>query len=452
MERTNKLLRVLGVVFGLAAVVGSMIGQGILRSPGVVADATSSPTLIIGLWLLAAAIACLNALVFAELGAAIPRAGGHYAFVHRAFGGKISVLVAFSVLIGLFSAMAYLSFVVGEFLVRIGVGGGELSPATLALVALAIFAAINATGTKISGFSQIVLSSFKAAVLLGLVIVLFAADGSAALAPSPAASDAPGLLRNGWLPLGTALVVVLSTYGGWWNVVFYGEEIKDPGRAVPRALFGGILSVAALYIVINLAMLHVLSPDQMAGSNLVAADAAAVVFGPRGDFLLTCFGILSVGAVANLNLMSTTRLTFAVARAGIIPRSFSQVDARGTPMRAMLLVVVCAAAMIVSGSYLTLISLSESVFLPVMLLIAFSVIALRRKEPDLPRPFRIPFYPWPVYASIVVQLALLTVYIAQNPFYATMGFVLVGAMWLVFQIVAWLRGHRGIAGADAEDL
>ncbi|WFL78009.1 amino acid permease [Altererythrobacter arenosus] len=449
MQQKNQLLRVLGVVFGLAAVVGSMIGQGILRSPGVVAEATSSPAVIIALWLLAAGIACLNALVFAELGAAIPRAGGHYAFIHRAFGGKVSLLAAFAVLIGLFSAMAYLSFVVGEFLVRLGVGGGELSPAVLALGALALFAAINATGTVISGFSQIVLSMVKGAVLVGLVVVLFAAP---AAAPPPDNTLDGGLLRNGWLPLGTALVVVLSTYGGWWNVVFYGEEIKDPGRAVPRALFGGILSVAALYIVINLAFLHVLTPDKMAGSNLVAADAAGVVFGPRGDFLLTCFGVLSVGAVANLNLMSTTRLTFAVARAGILPRSFSVVGRRGTPLRAMMLVVVAAALMIVSGSYLTLISLSESVFLPVMLGIAFAVLALRRKEPHLPRPFKVPWYPWPVYASIVVQLALLVVYIAQNPFYALSGFVLVGAMWAVFQLVARMRGGTGIAGAEVEDL
>ena len=449
MQQKNQLLRVLGVVFGLAAVVGSMIGQGILRSPGVVAEATSSPAVIIGLWVLAAGIASLNALVFAELGAAIPRAGGHYAFIHRAFGGKVSSLAAFAVLIGLFSAMAYLSYVVGEFLVRLGVGGGEISPGILALGALALFAAINATGTVISGFSQILFSMLKGAVLIGLVVVLFAAPGAAP--PVEAASDV-GLLRNGWLPLGTALVVVLSTYGGWWNVVFYGEEIKDPGRAVPRALFGGILSVAALYIVINLAMLHVLTPDEMAGSNLVAADAAAKVFGPNGDLFLTVFGVLSVGAVANLNLMSTTRLTFAVARAGIIPRSFSVVGKRGTPLRAMMLVVVAAALMILSGSYLTLISLSESVFLPVMLGIALAVLALRKNEPDLPRPFKVPWYPWPVYASILVQLVLLTVYIAQNPFYAVSGFVLVGLMWLVFQAVAWMRGERGIAGADVEDL
>lgn len=444
MHDHRHLLRVLGIIFGLAAVVGSVIGQGILRSPGVVADATGSPTIIIGLWVAGALISCLMALPFIELGAAIPRAGGPFAFVHRAFGGKVSVVAMFAMLIGNFASMAYFCIVVGEFLVRLGVGGGEIAPMWFGMGLLVICALLNATGTRLSGLSQIVMSSIKGMVLLALVIALFASDG---VAPSPETEP----LRQGWGAFGTAIVVVLTTYAGWWNVSAFGEEIESPGRAMPRAIIGGILGVAVIYLLINLAMLHVMTPDQMAGSELVAADAAGVVFGPSADFALTCFGVLSVGAIANLGLMTYTRLTFAAARAGIFPQLLAVVGEHGTPLRAMMLVVVASALLMLTGSYLALVSLGETIFLPVMIAVSVAVIILRKREPQLPRPFRVPFYPFSIHAGIVVLSALLVVYIAQDPFYSLAGFVLVGICWLLFQISHWLRGQRGIGGATIED-
>jgi len=444
MHDHKHLLRVLGVIFGLAAVVGSVIGQGILRSPGVVADATGSPAIIIGLWVAGALISCLLALPFIEMGAAIPRAGGPFAFVHRAFGGKVSVVAIFAMLIGNFAAMAYFCIVVGEFLVRLGVGGGEISPVWFGMGLLVLCALLNATGTRLSGFSQIVMSSLKGMVLLALVIALFASDG---VAPAPD----PQPLRQGWGTFGTAIVVVLTTYAGWWNISAFGEEIENPGRAIPRALLGGIAGVAVIYLLINLAMLHVLTPDQMAGSELVAADAAGVVFGPQADFALTCFGVLSVSAIANLGLMTYTRLTFAAARAGIFPRALAYVGNHGTPLRAMALVLMASALLLLTGSYLALVSLGETIFLPVMILVSLAVIILRKREPDMDRPFRVPLYPFSIHAGIVVVVALLVVYIAQDPFYSLAGFVLVGICWLLFQISHWLRGHRGIAGAQIED-
>ena len=445
MQDRGHLLRILGVGFGIAAVVGSVIGQGILRSPGVIAQATGSEALIVALWIGGALVSCLFAFAYAELGAAIPRAGGSYAFIHRALGGHASLLAAFAMLVTGYSTIAYLCFVVGEFLVRLGVGGGAIGPGTFGTVLMILFALLNASGTRISGMAQIVLSSAKGLVLLGLVIALFASPGSA---PAPAEPT----LREGWLPLGTAVVVVLTTYGGWWNLAFYGEEMADPGRDVPRSLIGGILGVGALYVVINIAMLQVMTPGQMAGSNLVAADAAGAVFGPRGAFFLTCFGVLSVGAIASLSVMSYTRLTYALARARILPAALSTVSRRGTPLRAMALAVVASGLLMLTGSYLALVSLGETVFLPVLLGVMLSVIVLRRREPDLPRPFHVPFYPWSIYLSMAVLAALLVVFIAQDPFYSVAGFVLVGAMWLAFQAVAILRGKRGFTGAEAEDI
>ena len=134
----------------------------------------------------------------------------------------------------------------------------------------------------------------------------------------------------------------------------YGEEIADPGRAIPRALFGGIAAVTVLYLLVNAAMFHVLSPAALAMSDFAAADAAKNVLGDRGDTVFTAFGVISVGAIANMMLMTTTRIAFATARAGILPHRLAGVSARGVPLPAMLLVTLASAAFILSGTYLAL--------------------------------------------------------------------------------------------------
>ncbi|MFZ9395160.1 MAG: APC family permease [Erythrobacter sp.] len=446
MESTAKnrgeLLRVLGLAFGLAAVVGSVIGQGILRSPGVVAEATGSATVIIALWVAGALVAMLSALPYAELGAAIPRAGGHFAFIHRAFGDRVALAAGYAVMFLSTTVIAMLSFVTGEFLVRLGVGGGALGPVELGIGVTVLFTLVNAAGTRISGGSQIALSTLKGLVLIALVVALFGGEPAAPV-------EQPVLLRNGWLALGTAMLMIMNTYSGWWDVAFYGEEFRDPGRQVPRALFGGILSIAALYILVNLAMLHVLTPDQMAGSNLVAADAAGMVFGDRGDTFLTLFGVLSVGAITNIQIMTGSRALYALARARVLPGWLEKVDRRGTPIRAMLLGSSIGAALILTGTYQALASMSVSIGQGLIVMAMASVIVLRRREPDLPRPFRMPLYPWSIIAALAVALVLLVVFIAQDPFYSLSGFVVVLVLWTLVDVV--LKRRANLAALDERE-
>lgn len=436
------MLRVLGLAFGLAAVVGSVIGQGILRSPGVVAEATGSGAVIIALWVAGALIALLSALPYAELGAAIPRAGGHFAFIHRAFGDRVALAAGFAVMFLSTTTIAMLSFVTGEFLVRLGVGGGALGPVEMGIAVTALFTLVNATGTRISGASQIAFSSLKGLVLVALVVALFGGEA----APSV---EQPVALRSSWLAMGTAILVIINTYNGWWDVVFYGEEMQDPGRQVPRALIGGILSVAALYIMVNLAMLHVLTPDQMAGSNLVAADAAGIVFGDRGDNFLTLFGVLSVGAITNLQIMTAARVHYALARARVLPEWFETVDRRGTPIRAMLFCSVIGAAFILTGTYEALSSMTVSIGQGLIVMAMASVVVLRRSEPNLPRPFKMPLYPFSIIAALVVSIALLVVFIVQDPFYSLSGFIVVAVLWAFFDLV--FKRHANLAAIDVRE-
>lgn len=434
MHQKGHLLRIFGIGFGLAAVVGGVVGQGILRSPGIVAQATADPLMIAGLWILGALIAMLSALAYAELGAAIPRAGGGFAFVSRAMGEKAGVLAGLALVVELVTVLAMLCFVVGEFLFRLGVGGGEFGPAALGMASLALFTAINASGTRASGYTQILLASLKGIVLLGLVIALFGGP------QAPAPVHAPEPLRAGWLAMGTAIMLIMNTFAGWQNVVFYGEELRDPGRQLPRAIFGGIAATGVLYLLVNLAMLHVMTPDQMAGSVFVAADAVGIVFGGNADTMLTAFGVLSVGAIANFMLLTGARAVFALGRARVLPEACSLVDRRGTPYIALLLVVIAGGLLLLTGSYIALASMAITISQLSVVLITGCAIILRRKKPELKRPYKAPLYPFSVGLALAINVALLAVYIAQGPFHAISGLVLLGVLWVVFVSTMALRG------------
>jgi APA family basic amino acid/polyamine antiporter len=440
---SNKLLRVFGIAFGLAAVVGGVVGQGILRTPGVAAEATGSPIVIMAIWVAGAAVAMISAFAFAELGAAIPRAGGAYAFIFRAFGERIGVLAAFMLLLSFITNISFLAFVTGEFLTRLGMGGGIYSPTIMGIGLIILFTAVNALGTRTTGATQIMISAMKGMFLVGLVVALF---GGAPSAVIPAADSQ--ILRDGWLPIGTAMLVVIGAYNGWWDVVFYGEEFKDPSREIPRALFGGILGVAGLYLLVNLALLHVMSPGQMAGSNFVAADAAGIVFGERANYFITIFGILSVGAIGNLALMTATRLVYSLARAEILPHSMSKVNKRGTPTAALLFSAIVAAVIIILGGYKELSSMGVSLFQGVAVLAILAVIGLRKSEPGLERPFKTPWYPWPIILAAFLNTLLLLIFIAQDIGYSLSGFVVVGVAWVLYVFV--LR-RRAILESIEED-
>lgn len=433
MDQRNHLLRVLGLVFGLAAVVGGVVGQGILRAPGVVAQADSSAVVLLSLWLLGGLLSLVLALPFAELGAAIPSAGGGIDYAGRAFGPLVRVAAAWLLLVAWVSAFAMVTYVVGEFLVRLGVGGGALSPALLATGCLALFFLLNALGTRIAGSIQIGFAALKGALLIGLVLVLFAQSPSTT--PPPPMPEGAGTM----VAYATAIMLIIGACNGWAALVNYGEEIADPCRAIPRALFGGIAAVTVLYLLVNAAMFHVLPPAALAASDFAAADAAGDVFGSRGDMVFTAFGVISVGAIANMMLMTTTRIAFATARAGILPRRLAWVSARGVPLPAMALVAACSAAFILSGTYLALASTSTAMQQGIYILVTLSVIALRRSEPAMPRPFCIPAFPAVIAVVLAINLGLMAVFVVQDPWNALVGFAIVAGLTLVSAVLTRAR-------------
>jgi APA family basic amino acid/polyamine antiporter len=419
----NNLLRVLGLIFGVAVVIGGMVGQGVLRTPGIVANAVHSPALILLLWIVGALLVAISAFAYVELGSALPSAGGPYDFVHRAAGPLAGIIAGWGLWFVLVTLEAFLAIVVADFLHRLGVWP-DVSSSGIAVAVLALFWLVNWTGTRISGGSQVGFSAFKGAALIALVILLFAQP---ATQQSASAGNAIGITG-----FAVAMRAIINTYDGWQDVVLFGEEVERPERTLPRAMATGIVSVAVLYVLVNVALLHVLSPGDMAKSTLPAADAAKLALGPAGDIGLTIFGVVSVAAIANLSVMKSARIAFAMARAGHLPAWLSGVASTGTPRPALTASTVLAAAFAATGTYQTVVAMNVAMTVALVIAVNIAAFRLRTTEPDLPRHFRIPFYPLPVIAAVALNLALLAALVIEDPVHSLGGFAflaLVGATY-----------------------
>ena len=430
----SKLLRVLGLLFGVAVVVGGMVGQGILRTPGIVASAVHSPESILLLWIVGAGLVAISAFAYVELGTAIPRAGGPYDFVRHAFGPLAGVIAGWGQWFVLVTQEAFLAIVVAEFLHRVGVWP-SVGTSFLAVGILAVFWLVNWTGTRISGGSQIAFSAIKGAALIALVVLLFAQPGAQHLAVTP--GEGIGLAG-----IVVAMRAIVNTYDGWQEFVLFGEEVERPERTLPRAMATGILSVAVLYVLVNMALLHVLPPSDMAKSTLPAADAVKLALGPTGDLALTLFGVVSVAAITNLTVMKSARITFALARAGHLPAKLSEVASTGTPRSALTVSSVLAAAFAATGTYATVVAVNVAMTVALVVVVNMAAVRLRSREPNLPRPFRIPIYPLPAIAAVGLNLALLVALVVGDPVHSLGGFAFLAVIGAVYAAV-----HRRVERA-----
>ena len=426
MSAHGSLLRVLGLAFGIAAVVGGMVGQGILRTPGMIAAAVHSPGVILALWAVGGFLAAVSAFAYVELATAIPCAGGSFDFVRRAFGPLAGVVAGWGAWFVLVTLQGFLSIVVAEFLQRLGVLPG-LHQSALAVGVIVIFWALNSTSTRVAGDSQIIFSALKGAGLIALIILLLGHPGHATEASAGGAGAAVTIAA-----LAVGMGAVINTYNGWDEVVYFSEELKSPERALPRAMFTGIAAVAVLYVLVNVALLDVMPPIQMAGSKLVAADAVKLVLGPVGELVTTVFAVISVAAITNLATMKSARISFALARAGKLPSRLGDVASTGIPRWALSASALLATAFAATGTYETVVAMNVPMYLVIVIAVNLSAIRLRRTEPTLVRPFRIPWFPLPPLVAIALNASLLAALMYEDPAHSLAGLAALALIALVY--------------------
>lgn len=417
-RRFEHLLRVLGLAFGVAVVVGGVVGQGILRTPGIVAGAVPDPTLILSLWMLGGLLILIDACALVELGASIPRAGGPYALATRAYGQIGGTVVGWADWMISTLVIAFISVVFGEYCHRLEIGMA-VPAAALSVALIAACWSVNWTGTRLSGASQTAFSAIKGLLLAVLIVALFLFGdapvmeaGAVAVPIAPSVGAAAALI---------AMRAVVNTYGGWHASVYFGEEIVAPSRNIARSTFGGILLITALYVGINAALLQVLTPAQMAASELPVADAASRVFGSTGGVLITCLALVSLVAIANLFVMIGSRIGFAMARDGVLPTALAQISASGTPRVALTVGALLAAGFAVSGTYQQLLAVAVPLTVATIGALDLAAIIMRRREPDLPRPFKMPLFPLPALAGLTLNVVLLAAMFIDDPLHTLSG-------------------------------
>lgn len=395
------LLRVLGVGFGLAVTIGGTIGMGILRTPGEVAAQLPTPALYIGVWILGGVYALLGTLSVAELGAMIPRSGGWYVFVHRAMGNYPGFVVGWSDWLSTCGTLAVIAMVVGEYTAALipRLAGRDKS---IALVVVLFFAALQWRGIRWGSFTQNLTSLLKTLVFGLIAIAAFVFARKADAGTSLAAPH--GFALFGALII--ALQGVLYTYDGWYGVIYFGEEVRNPKRDVVRSMFGGVLLVIAIYLVVNLAYVLVLPMSCLAGENFAAGAVAGEIFGIYGDKTIRLLAILSLLSTLNAYTLTSPRILYAMSCDELFARRASRVNRGGTPTVALLISTVVA-VLFVFRSFQQVLAALAFFFVANYAMAYISVIVLRWREPELPRPYRAWGYPWTTGMVLLGSIAFL---------------------------------------------
>ncbi|MDB5158554.1 MAG: amino acid permease [Mucilaginibacter sp.] len=398
-----KLKKVLGVAFGISIVVGGTIGAGILRTPGSIATLLPNKTLILCCWFLTGLYILLCANSYAELTTMLPKAGGAFNYIKRAFGTYVGFVTGWFDFILNMLGPPFFCVVLGEYTTL-------LFPALkghntiISLSYLTFFTLINLPGVKNGSTTQQITSVLKIVLLLILVAACFIAKP----VQSSIALHAQTVVFNGALVIAffKAMQLVLSTYDGWMAVSFFAEEDTDPGKNIPRSYFIGASAVIILYLLINAAVMHALPLSAIANSPLAAADAAAVAFGAWGAKFINIIALFSIVSILNAYMMIPPRILFGISREGFFIKQGTYINKGGTPYYCMLICYVLAVYFIVYNTYEQIFSFS-AVMLTVVTGFSFaSLIWLRKKEPNLNRPYKAWGYPYMTILALVVTLTL----------------------------------------------
>jgi APA family basic amino acid/polyamine antiporter len=437
------LLTVLGPAFGVAVVVGGAVGVGILKQPGVVAQHIPDPLLFLGAWLAGGIYVMLGAVSVSELAAMSPKSGAWYVYTRRAMGEYAGFVTGWGHWLGLCSGAAWIYLQLANYIVNLV----RLDPVWSLPIALAtsiLLAATHWRSVHQAGKIQELTTLVKGLAFLALVVA-FVARGDAG--PGAAFTSMPNTAD--WLLLGGAVVAVqaiLQTYDGWEGAIYFGEEVRDPGRNLPRSIILGTLAIVVLYLLVNASLLCVLSIDQIAGQEMAIARASEAVFGPLGGTIVFALATLSIVAACNAGTLQTPRVLFAMSRDRLFFPQAAQVNAGGTPTVSLLLTTVAIVFFLVTGTIDQLLGVLAFFLVANYSLVFLALFVLRVKEPNAVRPFRAWGFPWTPGLALAGSLVYLGSSIwldRENSFYA-LG--LLAASLPMYLVVRLLRERNSAAG------
>lgn len=430
------LQRVLGLWSAISIVIGTVIGSGVFLVPSTMIRYLGSVRSLFVVWVVAGLLSLFGALTYAELAAAFPEAGGEYVYLSEAYGpfwgylygwtqlwvaksGSIATLAAgFYTYLTAFFPLLGAPLVVLPF--HIGPGGSLLEIHYGQLVAIAVIlvlAAVNYVGVRSGGNTQVFVTAVKMLLIAGVIAIGLLSgrgDFSHFSAHIPSAGGIAGFFA--------AMVSALWAYDGWNNVSMVSSEIRDPQRNLPRSLILGTGAVVATYILINVAYFYVLSPVQVASSHRVAADMMSRIYGSRAAAAVTIAVLISIFAALNGSILSGARVPYAMARDGLFFRFAASVHPKyRTPGNSMILLCLWSCVVVLSGWFDDLYNFVIFGSWILYLMTAVSVFVLRKKRPDVVRPYRVVGYPVVPVLFVAVAAFLLVSTIQTRPRESLMG-------------------------------
>ncbi len=413
--------------------VGNTIAAGIVRTPGNIAQWLPDPVFFLGIWLVGGLYALCGASSLAELGAAIPRSGGQYNFSRRALGDYAGFIVGWSDWLSCCGTMAAVSIVIGEYVAKLfpETAGWEKQIAVSTIIAFAI---LQWRGVRWGSSAQLITAALKTGAFIILISACFLLGGPAHEAAKTATSPP---FPTGWslvVSIMLALQAVLYTIDGWNGVIYFGEEVQDIGRSVSRAIFGSVYSIVAIYLLLNAAALYVLPISEIAGNTFALGTAAQRVFGDYGDTIIRATMVVSLLSCINAVQLFCSRILYAMAADGLFLQRFNRVNEGGTPVLALWLSTLVG-VLFVMGSFERVIAMLSFFFVANYTLSYLSLFLLRKREPQLVRPYRAWGYPWTTGIALGGSILFLTGSIITDQQNAPYAVLLLALSYPVFRVM-----------------
>lgn len=431
---STQLVRALGLKDASLLVIGAVIGSGIFLTPSVIARHTQNIEGLLLVWVMGGILSFCGALSFAELGSMFPRAGGVYAFLDEAYGSLPAFLYGwctfFVMIPGSIATLGTAFAIYLTYLTPLSMWVAK-SAALLIILALTI---VNCLGIRAGAMVQNLVTVVKISSLVAIAVVLFlfSRTGPAEILSQP--SSQPLV----WSSVGIAMIAVLWSYEGWHLLTFTAGEVKDPRRNLTGGLLLGTLVIIVLYLVVNLAYLSILPLGELTVSSQVASDAMEKAIGPIGGTLVAIAILISIGGAMNSNVLTGPRVFYAMAEDGLFFKTVGYIHPSfHVPTVAIVLTGFVAAVLTMVGSFERLFSYVIFVAWIFYALCAASVIYLRRRRPELDRPYKTWGYPW-VPLLFVVAASAIVVNTMVNDFWNSFW----GLLVVSTGIPAYFYWHR----------
>lgn len=422
----DKLPRSLGVWSAAAILVGSTIGSGIFRTPASVAADVGTVGAVALVWILGGIVAVFGALTLAELATMYPRSGGVFVYIREGFGPLPAFLFGWTEMIVIRpSALGAIAMIFAEYMQTfVKMSDGQIR--MVAAIAIIVLGLLNIASIRWAALLENVTTAAKVLALLGLTVVAFIFGD---FATGALAGGHFSFSPTSWAGFGIALVAVMWAYDGWADLTFVAGEVKDPSRNLPRALLGGVATIVFVYLAVNLAYLYVLPMDVMSQSKLVASDTAVRIFGQAGAALVAACVMLSAFGALNGSMMTGPRIFWAMADENLFFKPVAKVHPKfQTPYVAIAMAVVLGVLYV---SLRTFEQLADAFVLgiwPFYALAVASVFVLRKRLPNVERPYRTVGYPFVPAVFLIASVAMLAnaLFTAPSTTMICFGVILVG--------------------------